>query len=109
MLCFARRGDPRESSAATAVQEVRHDRRRRTAAAATVRHRVVGHVPAGLRRRHDGVRTGYRVRVHGSRRPARQYTRHTDADRLPGGVPRQRHVLLGQLRDRSVRDVLVER
>lgn len=83
MLCFARRGDPPESSTATAVFEARHDRRRRrrrTAAAAAVRHRVVGHVLAGLRRRYDRVRTGYRIRVHGSRRPARQHTRHANAD-----------------------------
>lgn len=83
VLFFPRREDPRESSAVTTVLEARHDRRRRrrrTAAAAAVRHSVVGHVLAGLRRRHDGVRTGYRVRVHGSRRPARQHTRHADAD-----------------------------
>lgn len=69
----------------------------------------VRHVPARLRRRHDRVRAGHRVRVHRARRPVGQHTRHADVDRLPGGLPRERHVLLGQLRDRSVRHVLVQR
>lgn len=49
--------------------------------------RIDGHISAGLRSRHDGIRTGHRVRVHGARRSAGQHTRHAHVDRLPGGLP----------------------